>query len=191
MRITPLDVHEQTFRVAFRGFDPGEVDAFLQRLADELERLIEERDAARAELEKERENRGALEGTLAAARDLQAGLLEQSRAEAEAVRHQAQLQADRILSDANEELVRLRREIQQARERRSLWLAELGALADTLIRWVENKSAQPSATPELIAHPPDAEPPDAESPQAAASDPAGESPAAGEPPEEALLEDGG
>lgn len=153
MRITPLEVHEQTFRVSFRGFDPAEVDAFLQRVADEIERLMEERDAARAELEGERETRRTLEGALAAARDLQAGLLEQSRAEAEAVRHQARLQADRILAGANEELIRLRREIQQARERRSLWLAELGALGGTLVGWVEGKAAQPSAAPDLISRP--------------------------------------
>jgi len=186
MRITPLDVHEQTFRVSFRGFDPGEVDGFLQRVADELERLIEERDSARAELEKARETRGTLEGTLTAARDLQAGLLEQTRAEAEAVRHQAQLQANRILSDANEELVRLRREIHQARERRSLWLAELGALADTLIHWVEEKSAQPSAAPDLIAHPPEEEPQGEHT-----TDPAGEAPAPEATAEEAAVEDGG
>lgn len=160
MRITPLDVHEQTFRVAFRGFDPGEVDAFLQRVADELERLIEERDAARAELSGEREARRNLEGTLAAARDLQVGLLEQTRAEAEALRHQAQLHADRILAGANEELLRLRRETLEARERRGLWLAELGALADTLIRWVEDKSAQPSGAPQLISRPEEPAEPD-------------------------------
>ena len=53
MRITPLDVHEQTFRIAFRGFDPAEVDAFLQRVADELERLTEERDQLQVKLDKE------------------------------------------------------------------------------------------------------------------------------------------
>lgn len=188
MRITPLDVHEQTFRMAFRGFDPGEVDAFLQRVADELERLIEERDAARAELAQEKEARRNLEGTLAAARDLQAGLLEQTRAEAEAVRHQAQLQADRILAGANEELLRLRREIREARERRGLWLAELGALADTLIRWVEDKSAQPSGAPELISRPGDPLGPDApQEPQGTsdtAADPGGSS-AEGMPAEDA------
>ncbi|MDW7712301.1 MAG: DivIVA domain-containing protein [Deferrisomatales bacterium] len=151
MRITPLDVHEQTFRVSFRGFDPGEVDGFLQRVADEIERLIEERDAAREELDAERETRRSLDAALAAARDLQTSLLEQSRAEAETVRNQAQLQADRILAGANEELLRLRREIQQARERRSLWLAELGALADTLTRWVDERSARPSQDPDLIS----------------------------------------
>jgi cell division initiation protein len=150
MRITPLDVHEQTFRVSLRGFDPAEVDAFLQRIADELERLIEERDAARAELEREREARRTVEETLAAGRGLQAGILEQARAETEAMRHQAQLQADRILAEANEELLRLRREIHHARDRRSIWLAELGALADTLIRWVEDKSSEPSVETELI-----------------------------------------
>jgi cell division initiation protein len=155
MRITPLDVHEQTFRVTFRGFDPAEVDAFLQRIADELDRLIEERDQVQAQLDKESETRVNLETALSSARSLQQGLLEQAKQEAELLVGQAQLKADRILARANEELVTLRREAQVLSEKRSLWLGELAALAGTLQDWTEHKTRQPFADLELIANYPD------------------------------------
>jgi cell division initiation protein len=156
MRITSLDIHEQTFRMAFRGFDPVEVDAFLQRLADELERLTEERDGLRVELEEERKRRNTLEDAIAAARALQESIIESAREEAEVLRNQGQLRADRILAEANEELLQLRREIQALRERRSLWLADLAALARTLGGWAEDKAVEEVETPDLIAEPADA-----------------------------------
>ena len=33
MAITPADIQAQTFSEAKRGYDPGEVDVFLERLA--------------------------------------------------------------------------------------------------------------------------------------------------------------
>ncbi len=159
MRITPLDVHEQTFRVTFRGFDPAEVDAFLQRLADELERLVEERDELQAKLTKESETRVQLEETLSSARILQQGLLEHAKQEAELLVSQARLKADRILARANEELVTLRRESQVLNEKRGLWLGELAALAGTLQDWTAHKTRQPFVSLELIAnHVDDTEP---------------------------------
>ena len=151
MRITPLDVHEQTFRVTFRGFDPAEVDAFLQRLADELERLVEERDQLQVQLDKESATRANLDEALASARTLQQGMLEQARQEAEILVNQAQLKGDRILARANEDLVALRRETQALNEKRSLWLAELATLAGTLQGWVEVKTGHQFDGPELIA----------------------------------------
>ena len=152
MRITPLDVHEQTFRVTFRGFDPAEVDAFLQRVADELERLGEERDQIQAQLERESATRVNLEEALASARTLQQGMLEQARQEADILVNQAQLRADRILAEANEGLVALRREAQVLGEKRSLWLGELKTLSETLQGWVAEKEAQEFSGPDLIAN---------------------------------------
>ncbi|MBI5440642.1 MAG: DivIVA domain-containing protein [Deltaproteobacteria bacterium] len=152
MRITSLDIQEQKFRVVFRGFDPGEVDTFLQRLADEWERLVEERERLEDELEEEKRTRRTLEGTLEAARAVQEELLEKARGEAELAVHQAQLRADRILAKANEELVGLRREILDLNERRSAYLTELAALADGLRTWVEQRTAEGEpAPPTLLA----------------------------------------
>jgi cell division initiation protein len=152
MRITPIDVQDQKFRVGFRGFDPVEVDAFLQRVADELERLVEERDGLRAELDGEKKARRIMEEALASARTVQEGILERARGEAEVTVSQARLRADRILAEANEELLRARREVQGIRERRALALADLTALSRALQEWAEEKKSQEAAClPPLIS----------------------------------------
>lgn len=42
MKLTPLDIHHKEFRVALRGYNQEEVDAFLDEVADEFERLFKE-----------------------------------------------------------------------------------------------------------------------------------------------------
>ena len=41
MRVTPLDIRRQKFRKGMRGYDPGEVDAFLEMLAEAWEDVAE------------------------------------------------------------------------------------------------------------------------------------------------------
>ena len=42
MKLTPLDIHHKEFSHALRGYNEAEVDAFLDQVADELERLFKE-----------------------------------------------------------------------------------------------------------------------------------------------------
>src|SRR5688572_2881278 len=51
MRISPQDIRQQQFTVKmFRGFDPQEVDAFLEDVADDYETLLKEGHPPRAQL---------------------------------------------------------------------------------------------------------------------------------------------
>ena len=40
MQITPLDIRKHPFRKTFKGFDPDQVNSFLNMVADEYEKLI-------------------------------------------------------------------------------------------------------------------------------------------------------
>ena len=40
MAITPADIQAQTFSEAKRGYDPAEVDVFLERLASEVDAML-------------------------------------------------------------------------------------------------------------------------------------------------------
>ena len=42
MRVTPADIRQQSFSVRFRGFDPQEVDSFLEDVAVDLEAALKD-----------------------------------------------------------------------------------------------------------------------------------------------------
>ena len=50
MRITPLDLRQQRFKAAMRGFDKTEVVAFLTEAADDYEAVVRELDRMRGEV---------------------------------------------------------------------------------------------------------------------------------------------
>ena len=50
MNVSPLDLRQQRFRKAFRGFDPVEVTSFLAAVADDYENALRETDRLRQDL---------------------------------------------------------------------------------------------------------------------------------------------
>ena len=44
MKITPIDISKQEFKKIMRGYDPVEVDTFLEMLGNEYENLINSRE---------------------------------------------------------------------------------------------------------------------------------------------------
>ena len=42
MKVTPLDIQQKRFHVAFRGYERSEVDAFLDTVREEMETLVRE-----------------------------------------------------------------------------------------------------------------------------------------------------
>jgi cell division initiation protein len=50
LRISPLDVRSQEFKKGLRGYDPEEVKAFLDAIADTMEDLLKEKETAESEL---------------------------------------------------------------------------------------------------------------------------------------------
>src|SRR3954466_4199627 len=52
MNVSPLDLRQQRFRSAFRGFDKVEVASFLAAVADDYEQALRETDRLRQDLAK-------------------------------------------------------------------------------------------------------------------------------------------
>lgn len=139
--LTPLDVRKKRgdFRSRLRGYDPEEVDSFLELVAERLEALVkenmnlsEEGDRQATQLTAVEEREKAIQDALVTAQRLRDDLKDQTRQEAEVVRKQAEQEAEVLRSHAKREAELLRREAEGEIDRR------LGGL-DSLIR--ERKEA--------------------------------------------------
>ena len=52
MKITPLDIQQQQFKIKLRGFDPREVDGFLEQMADAFEALLRENESLNTDIKR-------------------------------------------------------------------------------------------------------------------------------------------
>src|SRR5438045_137175 len=104
MRIAPLDLRQQKFRTAVRGFDRTEVVAFLTEAADDYEHALREIDRLRQDLvrmeallaeHRERENN--LRDTLLTAQRVTDELKDNAQTEAKLIVREAQGRADLLL----------------------------------------------------------------------------------------------
>ncbi|MFP4092728.1 MAG: DivIVA domain-containing protein [Cyclobacteriaceae bacterium] len=107
MKITPLEIRQKDFEKNFRGYDKDEVNAFLQTLSQEWERILEENkemryklETTQKEVEKLREVENSLFKTLKTAEDTGANMVDQAKKSAELKLREARLEADKIVSEA-------------------------------------------------------------------------------------------
>lgn len=131
-QLTPLDITQREFGKVFRGYDPKEVKAFLEEVAQEVERLILENaqlvERIRklgGELQAFHEREESLKNTLLTAQRLTETLKENARKEAELLIKEAELKADRVLEHAQQKFARIQGEIVELERQKSLFQAKL------------------------------------------------------------------
>jgi cell division initiation protein len=105
--ISPSSIRRQRFEMVRRGFDPQEVGAFLERVAERLalaERAMEEAEArlssTASELDEARAAEEALQLTMVAATQAKDEMLARAKTEAEEVRAAAQREAETVVTEA-------------------------------------------------------------------------------------------
>lgn len=115
--LTPVDVRNQEFPRGLRGYETAAVEEFRNRVAEELERLfrdkalLEERvQNFREQLKAFREREKAMSEALVAAQQLRAEAERTAQKEVEVIIMQARAEADRILEDARQAELTLRRD---------------------------------------------------------------------------------
>ena len=126
MRLTATDIRQQQFAVRlFRGFDPQEVDAFLEEMADEVEELTRENVLLKEQLIQLEEKSKGVEGrektlqeTLVTTQKIAEEFKENSRREAELILREAHLRAEKVMQDTREEHAKLTAEVGNLRRLR-------------------------------------------------------------------------
>lgn len=125
MRISPMDMRQQRFKAAMRGYDRTDVVAFLTEAADDYEHAMREIDRLRGELmrmdallaeHRERENN--LRDMLLTAQRLTDGLKETAQTEAKLIVREAQGRADVLIQKAQVRLDELDHDCNELKLRR-------------------------------------------------------------------------
>jgi cell division initiation protein len=131
MKLTPLDIHHKEFRHSLRGYSEEEVDAFLDEVADEFERLFKENIDLNERLEASAERlRGyqsmeaTLNNTLVQAQRSAEEIVAKAGVEAETMLRDAEIKAKEIIHSALQkkqavanELVRIKQAEEDFRSR--------------------------------------------------------------------------
>jgi cell division initiation protein len=125
MRIAPLELRQQRFRTALRGFDRTEVVAFLTEAAADYEHALREIDRLRQDLQRmeaqlgeHRERETTLRNTLLTAQRLADEVKTAAQNEARMIVREAQGRGDLLLQKAQARLEEMERDITELRLRR-------------------------------------------------------------------------
>ncbi len=133
--LSPIEIKKHEFGKAFRGCDLEEVRGFLDSIAGDLERLMEQNRSQASELERLRAENSAfqrvehnLKDALLQAQDNLQKVQEASRKEADLVVREAQLQAENILREARKQAADIEREIEALGAKRDRFVRKLRIL---------------------------------------------------------------
>lgn len=144
--LTPLDVRKkrEDFRRAVRGYDMGQVDAFLELVAERLEALVkevrelQERAAAREErLSAYQEREKALNEALLAAQELREEARTQAQSQATLRLREAEIEAGALRERADRDVQAAHEKLDELRARRGALLKGLRATLESFMDEVE------------------------------------------------------
>lgn len=111
--LTPLDVRNKRgdFRRILRGYEPQEVDTFLELVAERLEQIVRENlmlkeraQILQSQVESQSGREQAVQEALVTAQTLRADMREQARREAEHLLKEAEIEARRLVTEAEAEI---------------------------------------------------------------------------------------
>lgn len=139
MKVTPLDLRQQQFKTVMRGYDRGEVQAFLLEVADDYENALRDNDKLRQDVAKLDavlgEHRGQernLRNTLLTAQKMGDEIKEHAQAEAALIVREAEGRADMLLQKSQTRVEDIQREIDGLRMKRREVENDIEALVRTL-----------------------------------------------------------
>ena len=154
MALTPLDIQQQRFRTRFGGgLDKTEVDAFLNLVAGEFEKVIrdnvelkDDQRVVKRLLEDYRAREEALKETMITAQRVTEEIKRVADKEAEITLGRAELEAERILDNAQARLTELLRDIGELKRQRARFLSQLKGTVDqhrALLAVAESEDSAP------------------------------------------------
>ena len=144
MRMTPLDIQQMVFKVAFRGYDKEEVNRFLEELAQTVESLNRDYAIQRErivfleqQLAELKRTEATLSSTLLSAQSLAEDVKRNAQREADLVIKEAEQKAGEMIHQARIELTDTQRDLTALQKQRLLMVERLRASLRMFERMLE------------------------------------------------------
>ena len=144
MKILPLDVQQQKFQRALRGYDMRDVDTFMELIYNEFEDLIKENDELKRALREKTniadellEREKTLKETMMTAQQVTEDMKLNARKEGELIVSQAEVQAESIINTAHSRLASLLDDITEVKRQRVQFVESLKGLVNTHTKMLE------------------------------------------------------
>jgi cell division initiation protein len=132
IKVTPIDIQQKRFHVAFRGYDKTEVEMFLDLVRDEMEALMREvtelrdfRQSYDQRLRDLNEKEETVKNTMLMTQKLMEDQKDNARREAAVIIKDAEVRGQQLIGEAQQERVRLNAELQDLRRRKHHFLQDL------------------------------------------------------------------
>ncbi len=159
MKLTPLDIHHKEFRRALRGYNEEEVDAFLDEVAEEFERVFRENIELKEKLEqiegklRQYENiEQTLQKTLVTAQSSAEEVQSNAKKQAELIIKDAELKAKEIVQEVLGEKQRLQATYDNLRQLKEEFLMKFRSMLESYLSMVsEAETAKEKEMPEEVA----------------------------------------
>ncbi len=130
--ITPMDIHNKTFSGQIRGYSKDEVNAFLEELASDYEKIYrehrvmeEEMDTIRTKLRNYEKLESTMSHTLVMAQETADNVKKNAHKEAELSIQEAQSEAQKIVSDAEAARRKMNADLLKAEGDMNLYIEKL------------------------------------------------------------------
>ena len=147
--ITPLDIQNKEFAKSVNGYKKDDVDAFLDLITVDMEKLINENAALKmentrlaSELQKYKGSEGAVLETLEAAKALMGDISASAEKRAEILLKNAELDAELITREARESVERLNEESVLLKNRFTVFQSKYRSLLETELERFDTLSAE-------------------------------------------------
>lgn len=141
MKLTPLDIHHKEFGRSIRGYNEGEVDEFLDEVADELERLFKENidlseriEAADEKVKGYQDMERTLHNTMVSAQKSAEDIVAKAKHEAELVLKDAEVKAKEIIHNALTQKQKTQSDLMRIKQAEEEFRGKFKALLDSHIR---------------------------------------------------------
>lgn len=118
MKLTPLDIKKQVFKKVLRGYDPIEIETFLEMVAEEFEAIIKERNdlsdevlKLKTQLRDYQEVERTFKESLMNAQQTINQSRENSKRESDLIIKEAEVRAEKIIENAKMQLIEIKNEL--------------------------------------------------------------------------------